>query len=209
MKDRFKIILCLFLIVIFQVQTPLPLSAGVPTDQVRATVDKIVAILKNPNLKSEGKTKERREQLRQVVYSKFDFAEMAKRSLGANWRQRTAEQRHEFVAIFTDLLEDSYVSKVEAYTNEKYSFIRETLDKDYAEVESKIATKNGDEISIGYRLRLADGEWKIYDVVVENISLVNNYRSQFNRIIANSSYEELIRKMKEKQVQVVRGKKSG
>ncbi len=210
MTSRFKVLstfLCVSAVVCHAF-IPERLNAGVPTDQVRATVDKVIAILKNPSLKPEGKTKERREQLRQVIYPKFDFAEMARRSLGSNWRQITPEQQKEFVAIFTDLLEDSYVSKIEAYTNEKYNFTKETVDRDYAEVDSKIFTKNGDEISIRYKLRLLNGDWKIYDVVIENISLVNNYRSQFNRIIANSSYQELIRKMKEKQSQVVRGKKS-
>lgn len=208
MSSQSKVVMFFAWLAIFQISIPYRLSAGVPTDQVRATVDRVVATLKDPTLKSEGKTKERRDRLRQIIYPKFDFAEMARRSLGSNWRQRTPEQQREFIEIFTDLLEDSYVSKIEAYTNEKYSFTKETVDKDFAEVTSKIATKNGDEISIRYRLHLADGDWKIYDVIIENISLVNNYRSQFNRIIANSSYEDLIRKLKEKQVQIVRGKKS-
>ncbi len=208
MKTNLKTFCCFFCIVLVQLLSPVGSSAGVPTDQMRATVEKVLAILKNPNLKPESKTKERREQLREVIYPKFDFADMARRSLGSNWRQLTPEQQREFVSVFTDLLEDSYVTKIEAYTNEKYAFTKETLDKDYAEVDSKVFTKKGDEVSIRYKLHSLNGDWKVYDVVIENISLVNNYRSQFNRIIANSSYQELIQKMKEKQTQVVRGKKS-
>jgi phospholipid transport system substrate-binding protein len=175
-----------------------PLSAGAPTDQVQATVEKVLAILQDPRLKSEAKRKERRDQLRQAIYARFDFTEMAKRSLGSHWRQRSPKERREFVEIFTGLVEDAYVDKIESYNGEKLVITRENQDKDYAEVNTKIVTKKGEEYSFNYRLHLTNGNWKVYDVVIENISLVNNYRSQFNRTIANSSYEELVRRMKEK-----------
>ncbi|MGH7772459.1 MAG: MlaC/ttg2D family ABC transporter substrate-binding protein [Candidatus Binatia bacterium] len=197
MMEKYKSTLMgLFLLVYFLV--PFPLSAGAPTDQVRSTVDKVLAILKNPP------AKDRRAQLRQVIYSRFDFTEMAKRSLGSHWRRRTPEEQREFVEIFTDLLEDSYLGRIEAFTDEKYFFNRETLEKDYAEVDTKMVTKNGEWFSLRYKLHLVNGDWKVYDVIVENISLVNNYRSQFNRIIANSSYEELVRRLKEKQTELTK-----
>lgn len=191
----------------FYVLIPLPLGAGVATDQIRATVDKILAILNNPQVKSAAKTRERREQLRQVVSSRFDFTEMAKRSLGSQWRRRTPKEQEEFVRLFTDLLERSYIDKIESYSGGNFVYLRENLDKDYAEVESRIITNKGEEFSLNYKVHLVNGEWRVYDVVVENVSLVNNYRSQFNRIITNSSYEELIRRMKEKQVEVTGEKK--
>ena len=138
--------------------------------------------------------------MRQVISARFDFAEMAKRSLGQQWQRRTAEEQAEFVKLFTDLLEDAYVSKMESYNGEKVLYTRENQDSDSVEVDTKIATKKGEEYSINYKLHQSKGEWKVYDVVIENVSLVNNYRSQFNRILANSSFNDLVQRIKEKQL---------
>jgi len=165
---------------------------------MRTTVDKVVAVLNNPGLKSAARKKDRRDQLRQVIYPRFDFAEMAKRSLGSHWRSRTPEEQQEFEELFTDLLANSYVDQIESFNDEKILYLREIMNNNFAEVSTKIVTSKGEEFSINYRLHLANGSWKVYDIVIENISLVHNYRSQFNRIIANSSYDELLRKMKEK-----------
>ena len=189
-------------LLLFVLWAPSPSSAGAPTEQIRASVDKIVAILNNPQLKSAAKTKDRRDQLRQAISSRFDFTEMARRSLGSQWRRIGPKEREEFVRLFTDLLERAYIDRIEGYSDEKFAYVRENLDKNYAEVNSRIVTNNGEEFSLNYKVMLKNGEWKVYDVVVENISLVNNYRSQFTRIIVNSSYEELVRRMKEKQIAV-------
>jgi phospholipid transport system substrate-binding protein len=172
-----------------------------PTDQVRGTVNEITTILKNPGLKSEAKKKERRDLLRKALYARFDFTEMARRSLGAEWRNRSPREQDEFTQLFTDLLERAYIEQIESYTNEKFVYGKEMIDSDYAEVQSRILTAKGEEYALNYRLRQAGKEWKIYDVVVENISIVNNYRSQFNRIIANQSYDELVRRLRDKQIQ--------
>lgn len=184
---------------------PSPLPAGSPTDEIRATVEKAMVILKNPDLKSEAHTKERRDQLRKVLHSRFDFTEMAKRSLGRDWRRRSPEERKEFVRLFTDLMERSYIDKIESFTDETIVYLREILDKNYAEVKSRI-THKGEEFSLNYKAWLVNGEWKVYDVIVENISLVNNFRSQFNRVITRSSFADLVRRMKQKQTEVT-GKK--
>ena len=197
-----KSVIAVAALLLFVLWAPSPSSAGAPTEQIRASVDKIVAILNNPQLKSAAKTKERRDQLRQVISSRFDFAEMARRSLGSQWRRLGLKEQQEFVRLFTDLLERAYIDRIEGYSDEKFAYVRENLDKNYAEVNSRIVTNNGEEFSLNYKVMLKNGEWKVYDVVVENISLVNNYRSQFTRIIANSSYEELVRRMKEKQIEV-------
>jgi phospholipid transport system substrate-binding protein len=173
-------------------------SAGVPTEQVRGTVEQVVAILADPFLKAESKQKERREQLRRVIFARFDFAEMARRSLGAEWRRRTAAEQQEFVNIFTDLLQDNYIGTIESYDGDKVAYNRELQDQDNAEVQTTLKTKGEAAYSINYRLRLVDKDWKVYDVVIENISVVNNYRSQFSRVISKSSYQELLRAMKEK-----------
>jgi len=173
-------------------------NAGVPTDQIRVTVDQVIAILADPSLKTESKQKERREQLRRVIFARFDFAEMARRSLGPEWRRRTPAEQQEFINLFTDLLQDSYIGTIESYSGDKVGYNRELQEKDNAEVQTTLTTKRDAAYSINYRLRLVDKDWKVYDVVIENISVVNNYRSQFNRVITKSSYEELVRSMKEK-----------
>lgn len=192
----------------FYISVPFPVRAGTSTEQLRSMVDGVLAILNNPNLKSEARREERLVQLRRVIYPRFDFAEMAKRSLGPHWQRRTPEEQQEFVKVFTDLLEQSYVDTIESYNGEKVVYTNEILDKSSAEVATKIVTKKGEEFSLNYKLHLVSGEWRVYDVVVENISLVNNYRSQFNRTITTASYEELIRRMKEKQIESPAKKKS-
>jgi len=191
----------------FYLSIPCLLRAGTSTEQLRSTVDRVLAIVNDPSLKSEARREERRAQLRQVIYPRFDFAEMAKRSLGPHWQRRTPEEQREFVKIFTGLLEQSYVDTIESYNGEKIVYTNEILEKSSAEVATKIVTKK-EEFSLNYKLHLVSGEWKVYDVVVENISLVNNYRSQFNRTITTASYADLIRRMKEKQIESPAKKKS-
>jgi phospholipid transport system substrate-binding protein len=188
---------------------PRPVVATSPTDQVRITVENITAILKNPSLKTEARKKDRRDQLRRAIFARFDFTEMARRSMGGEWRNLSPKQQEEFTQLFTDLLERAYIDQIESYTNEKIVYGKEIVDQDYAEVQSKIVTGKGEEYSLNYKVRLVGKEWKVYDVVVENISLVNNYRSQFGRVIANQSYEELIRRMRDKQIQAPEVKKPG
>ncbi|MGH7825926.1 MAG: MlaC/ttg2D family ABC transporter substrate-binding protein [Candidatus Binatia bacterium] len=173
-------------------------TAGVATEQIKATVDKALVVLKDPRFKTAAKSKERREQLKQILFARFDFGEMSKRALGPNWRRRTPQEKNEFTRLFAELLERAYATAIESYTDEKVVYIGEKLDGMYADVNSKIITGKGEEFSINYKTHLVGSEWKVYDIVVENISMVNNFRSQFNRVISNSSYEELVRRLKNK-----------
>jgi phospholipid transport system substrate-binding protein len=173
-------------------------NAGVATDQIKSTVEKALVVLKDPRLKPPAKLNERRDQLRQILFARFDFTEMAKRALGSNWRRRSPQEQEEFVRLFTDVLERTYAEIIESYSDEKITYIYERIEGTYADVASKILTSKGDEYSINYKAHLVSNEWKVYDVVAENISLVNNYRSQFNRVIANASYEELVRRLRDK-----------
>ena len=173
-------------------------SAGVPTEQIRSTVDRAILVLKDPRLKPAAKTKERRDQLKQILFTRFDFTEMAKRALGADWRRRTPKEQEEFVQLFTELLEHAYADIIESYTEDKIIYVGEKLDGNYADVASKVLASNGAEYSLNYKAHLVNSEWRVYDVIAENISVVNNFRSQFNRVIAKSSYEELVRRLKEK-----------
>ena len=172
--------------------------AGLATEQVKATVDQVLKILTDPTLKSDQKTQERRAKLRQVVLQRFGFAEMSKRSLGPYWTERTPEERKEFVRLFTDLLERAYIDRVEGYTGEKVLYQEEVVEGNYSEVRSKIVTKKNQEVAIIYRLLKNDSNWEVYDIIIEHVSLVNNYRTQFSKIIRTSSYEELVKKMQAK-----------
>jgi phospholipid transport system substrate-binding protein len=177
---------------------PLDVAAGTPGEQMRQSVDKLLTILKDPQLKGESKKNERRAKLKEVIYQRFDFTEMAKRSLGSEWRRRSPEEQKAFVKLFTDLLERAYLDQIESYSGEKIQYLKEREDANQAEVATKIIDNKGQEYSVNYRLHNVNGDWKVYDVVIEDISLVNNYRSQFNRVLANSPYEELINTMKQK-----------
>lgn len=199
MKQKFRLITLIALMGMIFLLRPQIWSAGTPIDQIRVTLDRVLAILQDPSLSSDEKKKIRRDQLRQAIFPTFDFAEMAKRSLGSHWRRRSPAEQKEFVNLFTDLLQNSYVGTIESYNGDKVAYLREVQDKNYAEVSTNIITAKGEEFSINYRLHLQNGEWKVYDVVIENISVVNNYRSQFNRVISRSSYENLLQVLKEKQ----------
>ena len=172
--------------------------AGLATDQVKGTVDQVIKILTDPALKGEKKIRERRAKIRQVVLQRFGFTEMSRRSLGRYWNERTPEERTEFVRLYTDLLERAYIDRVDGYTGEQVVYLGESIDGDYSEVRSQIVTKRNQEIPIIYRLQLASTNWEVYDVIVEGVSLVNNYRTQFSKIIRTSSYEELVKKMQVK-----------
>ncbi|MGH7810028.1 MAG: MlaC/ttg2D family ABC transporter substrate-binding protein, partial [Candidatus Binatia bacterium] len=173
-------------------------AAGLPTEQIKSTVDKALLVLKDPKLKAAAKLKERREQLKQILFTRFDFSEMAKRSLGANWRRRTPQEQEEFVRLFTDVLERAYADIIESYSDEKIVYLHERVDAGFADVNSKIITGKGQEYTLNYKAHFVGNEWKVYDVVAENVSLVNNYRSQFTRVISKDSYEELVRRLKNK-----------
>jgi phospholipid transport system substrate-binding protein len=176
----------------------LPLQAGAPTEEIRTAIDQGVQILKSAKLDSSKQRAQVIDQLREIVYTRFDFEEMAKRSLGSHWRRLSPPQQKEFVTAFTELLETTYADKIDLYEGQQVEYTGETIDKNYAEVNTRVIGKNRESYSVDYRLHQVGGKWRIYDVVAENISLVNNYRSQFNRIVVNSSFEELIKRIKQK-----------
>lgn len=194
------IFLGFFCVLALSLSSPVAMDvyAGDATEQVRATVDKVIELTKDQNLKKPGKARERRLAIRMALIELFDFEEMAKRSLSVHWQQRTAQERREFVSLFTDLLDRSYMKKIEGYDEEKIVYIDEKIDGSYAVVRTKIVTNRNVEIPIDYRMLVKSSKWKVYDVSIEGVSLVNNYRSQFNRIIRTSSYPELVRRMKNK-----------
>src|SRR5512135_3276446 len=173
-------------------------TATGPEAAVKASTNKVIAVLNNPELKGPSKETERRKQIREAVMERFDFGEMAKRSLGIYWKERSAAEKKEFTALFSDLLERSYINRIEGYSNEKISYENESIDGDYAVVKTRLHTTRGEEIPIDYKLINESGKWMVYDLVIENVSLVNNYRVQFNKVIRSTSYAELVKKMKNK-----------
>jgi len=169
-----------------------------PMEAIKQTTNKILNIVTNPVLKPPSKTAEKEKLIRQAVDERFDWEEMARRSLATHWAKRTPEERKEFVPLFSDLLERTYMKKVEDYSGEKVLYEGETQDGDYAVVKVKIVTKKNKDISVEYRLKKEGNNWLVYDVSILGVSLVNNYRTQFNSIISQSSYENLVKKLKEK-----------
>jgi len=170
--------------------------AGPPTDQLRQHVDRLVQILEDPALRQPARTRERRAAIRAVAERVFDFEEIARRALGPHWRARTPEERREFVALFTDLLESAYVTKLEQYQGEKVVYAGEHVEGDLATVRTRVVARDGTEIPIDYRMHRTPDGWRIYDVLIEGVSLVANYRAQFDRIIRTGSYQALVEKLR-------------
>jgi phospholipid transport system substrate-binding protein len=189
----------LLLALVLSAVTASPAAAGVASDQLKAQIDRVLKTLDDPELKKEGKERDRRAAVRKIANDIFDFGETARRSLGRHWQPRTPAERDEFVQLFADLLERSYIAKVELYGGEKIQYLGDTLEGDQAKVQTKLHTKGGNEIPIEYRMHRKGDRWLVYDVIIEGVSLIANYRTQFNKIIQTASYQELVKKMKAKQ----------
>ena len=176
-------------------------SAGPPTDHVRGSIDRVLQVLSDPELKKEAKTAERRTMIRTVASEIFDFTEISQRSLARHWPARSPAERQEFVQLFGDLLEHSYITKIETYSGEKIQYAGEVPDGDQAVVKTRIVTKQGTEIPVDYRMFLKADRWRAYDVNIEGVSLVSNYRTQFNTVIQRTGYPDLVTKLKAKQAE--------
>jgi phospholipid transport system substrate-binding protein len=177
---------------------PPAVFGGEPTEQLRVSIDQVVEVLNNSELKSAEKESERRAVLRRIVDRAFDWEEMARRSLARHWRDRSPEERKEFVVLYADLLERTYIKRIERYDDEQVVYYEEKLDDDYAVVKTKITSAKGVDIPVDYRLRNKGAKWRVYDVVVEGVSLINNYRTQFSKILQSGTYEDLVKRLKEK-----------
>ena len=174
------------------------LFAGDPGKLVMDTIDKGLVVLKEPSLKGNDKVNERRQKLWETISPIFNFEEMSKRALGQHWKKRSDEEKKEFVGLFTNILKDAYIGKTDAYSGEKVILMKERVDKEYATVQAKFILNTDSEVVVDYNMLNNSGEWKIYDVIIEGVSLVNNYRSQFNSILIKSTYNELVKRIKEK-----------
>jgi phospholipid transport system substrate-binding protein len=168
--------------------------AGPPTEQLRTYTDQVVKILQNPSMTLP----ERREAVRHLAEEVFDVTETAKRALGQHWQQRTPAEQDEFVKLFANLLEQTYISRIDEFGGERLTYVSEQIEGDRAIVRAKITTKNGTDVPVESRVLLKGNRWLIYDILIENLSLISNYRSQFDRVIRTTSYEELVKRLQTK-----------
>jgi len=178
----------------------LPVSAftGVPLETVKGHVDKVLDVLRDPSLKPESAKKAKKDKIRVIAEKMFDFTELSKRTLAQNWSKLSPEQQKEFVELYTSLLENTYTNKIMSYSDEKILFTKEVpLSEKAVEVQSTVLRKTG-EIPIFYRVTMKDDSWKVYDIVIEGVSLVNNYRSQFREILSNNPPESMLETLRKK-----------
>jgi phospholipid transport system substrate-binding protein len=183
-----------FLIIV----APWAVHAGEPLDVVKSAADRVIALLRDPALKGADKKRERIESLKAIINPIFDYDEVARRTLGPHWRRRSAVEQEEFTKLLRAFIEKIYCNSIDDYNGERVVFGRESLELEYAVVESKLINLKNEQSPVIYRLRKTDGKWKVYDAVVEDISIVNNYRSQFDRVISKSSYDELKKMLRDK-----------
>jgi phospholipid transport system substrate-binding protein len=177
---------------------PSRLWASKPMDEIRVVVNQALGIVKESNLESKHERRQLVGRLEKIIDPLFDFKDMAKRSLGLHWKTLTKEERQEFVPLFRDFLGKVYLGRVRSYDGEKVLFIGETLGKNHAEVDTQVVDEKRNQLPVVYMLKRGDGDWKIYDVLIDHVSLVDNYRSQFDRVISRSSYKDLVQQMKQK-----------
>lgn len=178
--------------------------AQTPREAVQAAVARVIEVLHDSERDAFDRDYPvRHAEIRRIANNLFDFDEMARRTLSRHWAQRSTEERAEFVGLFTDLLERSYIGKIEAHSGEKIAYVGEALDGNYATVRSRVTTKRRTDTALDYRLLQKDGRWKVYDVLINGVSFVSTYRSEFNRIIRLSSYTSLIDQMRKKRIETV------
>jgi len=169
--------------------------AGAPTEQLRTQIERAIKVLEDPELAKESRMPERRVAIRRIANEIFDFTETTRRSLGPHWQARTPQEREEITRLFADLLERSYIGKIEMYSGEKIQFIGDSVDGDQANVRTRLVTKQSTEVPVDYRMHKVGDRWLTYDVSIEGVSLVANYRAQFNKIIQTSGYPALVKKL--------------
>lgn len=193
-KGLLQVIVVLFLM--FAISAPA--QGEGPKARIKGTTDKIIAILSDPALKAPDKAYERKRRIREAVDERFDWEEFSRRALAQHWKKRTEEEKKEFVPLFGKLVERTYMDKVEDYSGERVLYVGERIKGKYGLVKAKVVTNDKREIDVDYRLKYKGSDWYVYDVTVVGVSLVKSYRVQFNDIIMQSSYEDLVKRLKEK-----------
>jgi len=170
--------------------------AGPATEHLKPRMEKVIATIESPALQGEAKSVERRQAVRAITDSIFDWTEMARRTLGPHWEARTAAERKEFVALFRDLMERAYVGKIERYGAEQIAYLGEAPDGKETMVRTRVTLKPGLDVGVDYRMARRGARWMITDIVIGAVSQVSNYRAQFEGVIRTASYPELVRKIR-------------
>ena len=165
------------------------------TGKLKSTIDKVIAIVKDENLRKDKQG--RRAALRKTIDERFDYRQMVMRSLAKNWDPRSDQERQQFISLFKSLLENSYASKLESYSDEKINYLSEVIKGKYALVKTEVVRPSST-IAVDYKLIQENGNWQVYDFVIEGVSMIRNYRSQFTKIIRKDSYEVLVQKLTDK-----------
>jgi phospholipid transport system substrate-binding protein len=186
------------LLTLIFISTSLSVSAGEPTDRIKAATDRLITIVSDDALQATEMKEKRDQMIMDTIDGIFSWEEFSKRALARNWNRRTQEERKEFVSLFRRLIADTYMQKTYQYSGESITYLGEKVEGDYGNVTSVFNTSKGTSIPVEYRIMKKDGSWRVYDLYIEGVSLVNNYRSQFNSIIKGSSYKELVNRLKEK-----------
>lgn len=185
-----------------------------PRETVESAVIRVIDILQEsdatrPDSTTSGTPADRRNEVRKIARELFDFEEVTRRTLSRHWAARSPEERTEFVALFTDLLERSYLNRIDAYAGENMTYLGESIDAGYATVKSKVLTQRRTEIALDYRLHLRDGRWRVYDLQIDGVSFVSTYRSQFDRIIQAESYTALLERLRKKSFEATVAERGG
>jgi len=173
-------------------------GAGAPTDELRAAAERVIQILDDPALQAEARAPERQAAVRAAVTDLLDFAEISRRALARHWRPLSEAEREEFVGLFRALIDRTYLPQIRLYQGERIQFVGESVDGEFAAVQARVLTRRGQEATLIFRLHRPGQRWLIYDVSVEGISLVANYRAQFDQIIQRTSYQGLVTRIKQK-----------
>jgi len=195
-RNRLAAVAWLFLFLIF-LGHPSQSLAGPATDAVKGTIDQVLRVLQDKEMKKPDRVDERRQIIEKTIGDRFSWDEMAKRTLGTQWAKLTDKQRQEFVDLFRTLLTNTYIDRIENYAGEQVQYLNERLQDGFAEVRTKIASGKA-EYPMDYRLLNKSGEWRVYDIVLDGVSLVANYRGQFNKILHSSGYDDLVQKLRTK-----------
>ncbi len=176
---------------------PIAWGAGAPTQAVKETIDQVLSVLGDQALKDPARESERREKLETIIRQRFNYEEMAKRTLGKEWKKVSIEKQQEFVSLFQQFLTQSYAGNIDGYSGEQVEYLKERLKGDFAEVQTKVVSAKV-QIPLDYRLLKREEKWGVYDVIIDGVSLTKNYRGQFSRIIKSSSFDGLLDKLRSK-----------
>jgi phospholipid transport system substrate-binding protein len=194
MKQRLLILVFIIMVML----VPVSAHAGAPIETVRGHVDKVLDVLRDSSMKGSSAEKIKKDRIRLISEKMFDYTELSRRTLGQNWNKFKADQQQEFIELYKSILEGAYIDRIMSYTDEKIIFAKENqLSEKTVEIQTTIVTKKAD-IPINYRVIQKGGEWRVYDVIIEGVSLISNYRTQFAQILGNKSPEGLLDTLRKK-----------